>query len=139
MWWLPETRRTAQVVADMLRSDDLSMEDRQLLTTVLLDRLGALPLHARITIGENGVFLFDGKRIDPERARHLQESSKAMLTNFARRFVRESVTFLAVKHGVHDYTTPEQGLFAKAALWFYQEEDTLYRKLAGVEAEEDGQ
>lgn len=129
-------KRTARMVADMLREAELSIEDRQLLTTVLIERLGALPVRARITVDESGQVFVDGKQVTVETAKRLHETSKTMLNNFARRFVRETVTFMAVKQGVHDNLSPEQGLFAKAALWFFQEEDELYRKFAGAEPEE---
>lgn len=138
MWWDSKPiKKPAQTAADMLKDAQLSNEDRQLLTTAILQRLGALPLRARITVDETGVMFLDGRKLNPERAQQLHESSKVMLGNVARRFVRESVNFLAVKQGVHEYTTPEQGLFAKAALWHAQEEDKLYAKMAGVEDGED--
>ncbi len=135
LWNSKSAKRPAVIAAELLKDAELSMEDRQLLTATLLDRLGALPVRARIVVSEAGVFV-DGKVVDAERAQRLHESSKAMLNNFARRFVRETVEFLAVKKGVHEYTTPEQGLFARAALWFLQEEDILYRKFALVESED---
>lgn len=140
MWWTPEpveTRRPAQVAAEMLKSAALSNEDRQLLTSAVLDRLGVLPTRARITVDESGVIFLDGKQMTLDAARMLRDGSRAMLNNFARRIVRETVEFLAVKQGVHENTSPEQGLFAKAALWFYQEESDLYLRLAQVEGEED--
>lgn len=139
MWFdTKPIKRPAHIAAELLKDAELSMEDRQMLTAVLLDRLGALPLRARIQVVDGRV-LVDGKSVDAERAQRLHDSSKAMLDNFARRFVRETVEFLAVKKGVHEYVNPEQGLFARAALWHFQEEDILYRKLAGLEDDEDVQ
>lgn len=124
------SRLVTGIVIWCLKSIRLSNEDKQLLTGALLDKLGALPLRARIVIDESGQFFIDGKQIDLETSRRLHETSRTMLSNFARRFVREQVTFMAVHKGVHENTSPEQGLFAKAALWFLQEEDELYSKFA---------
>lgn len=121
----------------LLRNSRLSNENRQLLTTVLLGRLGALPLHATITFDSAGQIFVNKKQPDLETSKRLYETSKSMLNNFARRFVREQVLFMAVKMGVHENISPEQGLFAKAAIWFYQEEEELYRKLAQLEGVED--
>lgn len=119
-----------RLAAYLLRNADLRVEDRQLLTAVLLDRLGALPVRAKITVDEAKQVFVDGKKLTLESSRALHEASKAMLNNFARRFVREQVTFMAITKGVHENTSPEQGLFAKAALWIIQEEDELYRIFA---------
>lgn len=117
----------------LLRDSRISNEERQILTGAVLDKLGALPLRARIAVGETGQIFIDGKELTLETAHKLHESSKVMLTNFARRFVREQVTFMAIRKGVHENTSPEQGLFAKSALWNFQEEDELYRQFAQME------
>lgn len=120
----------------LLRDATLGAEERQLLTATFLDKLGALPLRARITIDEAGQIFVNGKKLSLETARTLHDTSKTMLKNFARRFVREQVAFMAIHKGVHENTSPEQGLFAKAALWFMQEEDELYALLAQNEGED---
>lgn len=117
----------------LLKNTHLSNDDRQLLTSALLDKLGALPLRARIVMDEAGQIFVDRKQMTLEVAQEMKRSAKSMLNNFARRFVREQVTFMAIQMGVHQNTSPEQGLYAKAALWFFQEEDELYRKLAQTE------
>lgn len=131
-------RLATKLAVYLLRSSRLSNEDRQLLTATMLDRLGALPLRARITVDEAGTILVDGRPTTMEVARHLRESSRNLLKNFSRKFVRDTVTFMAIKEGVHVNLTPEQGLFAKAALWGMQEEDALHRLLAqNSEVEDD--
>ncbi len=115
----------------LLSGSRIGHEERQLLTAALLTKLGALPLHARITVDETGKMLFDGKSADIERARKLHDSAKSMMNNFARRFVRAQIRYMAIQKGVHENVSPEQGLFAKAALWLLQEEEELYKKLAG--------
>lgn len=123
----------------LLRNATLTNESRQLLTSALLAKLGALPLRARIVVDKSGQIFVDEKQLTLEAARQLHDTSISMQKNFARRFVREQVTYMAIHKGVHENASPEQGLFAKAALWFLQEEDELYRILSQNEAEEDGQ
>lgn len=110
-----------------------------MLTTTLLDRLGALPLHASIIVDLEGKIFVGGKQLTHETAKRMHESSRSMLHNFARRFVREQVTYMAIEKGVHENLSPEQGLFSKAALWIYQEEDKLYRQFAQSEDDDDVQ
>lgn len=133
----PQTSRQAVAqVVEMLRDADLTIEDRQLLTTAIYARLGVLPLRASITVDGSGQIFVNGKHPDLDTAKRLRESAMGILNNFAYKFVRETVTFLAIKQGVHENLSPEQGLFAKAALWNGQEEETLYRLLAGTEGED---
>jgi hypothetical protein len=77
--------------------------------------------------------LVDGKPVHFEKSRAIARAAKAISENLARRFVRETVIFMAIKKGVHENMSPEEGLFAKAALWFMQEEDILYRSFAESE------
>lgn len=96
----------------------------------MLDRLGALPVRATITFDETGKCLVRGKELPFEKARLLKLGAQQMLRNYARRFVQENMQFLAIKQGVHQNLSPEQGLFAKAILWQHQEEQELYERLA---------
>lgn len=123
----------------LLKNGRLTNEQRQILTICLFDQLGALPLRARITEDISSTIFIDGKALKVDVAKRLRESSRLMLSNFARTFVREQVVWMAVQKGVHENISPEQGLFAKAALWFFQEENELYKKLAQFEVGEDDQ
>lgn len=137
---MAETKKRVvlQVVA-LLKDETLSTEDRNLLTTTVLDKLGALPVRARITFDEAQRCFVDGRPLTLERARKLKSSAQSLLHNFARGFVQDTIAFMAIKQGVHYNTTPEQGLFAKAILWQHNEEQQLYRSLAqeGFEDEDE--
>lgn len=128
-------RWASRVTVWLLKNNRIGNEERQLLTTALLDKLGALPLRARIVVDDAGQIFVDGRQMTLETARQMHTGAKAMLNNFARRIVREQITYMAVTKGVHENVSPEQGLFAKAALWSFQEEDDLYAKLAQTEAD----
>ncbi len=132
-------RLATKLAVFLLHNSTLTNENRQLLTTVLLDRLGALPLRAKVVIDDVNRIFIDGKPLTLESAKLMYNGSQSLLKNFARNVVREQVTYMAIQKGVHENTSPEQGLFAKAALWFIQEEDLLYSRFAQVEAEEGSQ
>lgn len=117
-------------VIDKFKDKSLNNKERQMFTTILLDKLGALPLHAKIMVDKAGRVFVNGRSLNTEEADRLKQAAVAMQNNAARNLVREAVTFMAIVDGVHKNITPEMGLFAKAALWFLQEEDTLYTLLA---------
>lgn len=123
-----------QIAVRLLREQTITPQERQLLTAALLDKLGALPIRARISVDSTGRILVDNKALTAATAVRLRRSARSLLTNFARTFVQDTVAFLAIKQGVHQNTSPEQGLFAKAILWQHHEEQELYRLLAGNEA-----
>lgn len=132
-------RLAAKLAVFLLKNSRISIEERQLLTAVILDRLGALPIHAKVVIDELGGIFIDGKPLTLEAARHVHESAKALVKNFAYKVVREQISFMAVHKGVHENVSPEQGLFAKAALWVLQEQHELYLRFSQVEGAEDAQ
>lgn len=121
----------AKLTVFALRSKNLSLEQRILCTSALLDNLHAVPLRNTITFDDQGTLFINGKALDYEKARQLRESAKGMLESQAREFVRQQVKFKAIEIGVHNGLTNEQILFSKAALWFGIEEDNLYHALAG--------
>lgn len=134
----PERTLLFNTVIDLSKTKSLDMEERQILTAMLLEKLGALPLHAKIRVDKTGRVVVNGRSLDLDAATRLQQAAASMQTNAARSLVRETVTFMAVMEGVHKAHVPDQMLFSKAALWFLQEEDALYAELAqtGLETDE---
>lgn len=126
-------RVIAKIVVWALKSKTLSLQQKTECTNALLRNLFALPIRNTIIINEQGTLLINGRAVDREKAMQLRESSIATLESQARKLVKEQVAYLAINQGVHVCNTPEQMIFAKAALWFSQEEDKLYNLLAGRE------
>lgn len=130
-----------KLAVKLLADEQLSVEDRNLLTTVLLQKLGAVPVHARIQLESDAMggivrILIDGQPLTPQKAARLGPAARSLQRNFAYKFVQETLDFMAIKQGVHFNTTPEQGLFAKAILWQHNEEKQLIGALAGQGADE---
>lgn len=132
-------RYAAKLAVWLLRHGRLGNEERQLLTATILDRLGALPIRAKVIVDGAGRISIGGNKMTFEAAKAAQSAAQALLKNFAYKVVREQVTYMAIQKGVHENVTPEHGLFAKAALWWMQEERELYLSLAQLEVEEDDQ
>lgn len=131
-----------KLAVKLLADEKLSIEDRNLLTTTLLAKLGAVPVRARIQLEEDARgnivrLLVDGAPMDPRRAARIGMSARTAQRNLAIKFVRETIDFMAIKQGVHFNLTPEQGLFAKAILWQHEEEKKLLEALAGGAADEE--
>lgn len=133
----PEQHLLFTVAIDLFKNKLLANEERQLLTAMLLDRLGALPLHAKIVIDGTGKVIVNGRSLDPDLTHQLKQAAVAMERNAARKLVRDTVVYMAILDGVHRNINPDMGLFAKAALWFHQQEDELYAKLAAEGLEDD--
>lgn len=114
----------------LLKHVRLGMEEKQLLTACMLDRVRALPLHAKIMVDETGKCFVNGRPLNLDTATQLRTGAAALQKNFARKFVKEQIRWMAINIGVHENNTPEQGFFSKAALWVEQEENKLYDSLA---------
>lgn len=127
------SKLTAKLARFALRRADLSIEDRNLLTTLILDGIGALPLRDMIYVNEEGKLLVNGKALSVEGARALRESARGATKNQALKFVNEQVKFNAITFGVHKLETERQSFFCRAALWFGQEQ----QKLLAILAQED--
>lgn len=127
----------AGIAVFLLTRVTLRNETKQLLTASLLTSLHVLPVRDIITHDETGKLFVGGRPLNFETAQALHKAAIAMRSNFARTFVEDQVRWHAVQMGVHQNNTPEQGLYAKAALWVLQELDALYKELG--EDEDEGE
>lgn len=113
----------------LLKHKKLSTKDRQLLTNQALTSIGALPTHAILTRDGNKLFI-RGVPLDDERKYILRDAAEHALHNPAMRAIHEEVLYQAISLGVHQAHTPEAMQFAKAAIWWGQEQDKLLKTLA---------
>jgi hypothetical protein len=107
----------------------LSVEDRVALTNALLNKLGAFPVGDMIIKTENSVNI-NGKDLDLDQYLNFKEACVALKENFARRVINEQLKYKATKMGIHESTTIETLLFAKAVIWFINEEEILIERLS---------
>lgn len=108
---------------------NLRVEEANELCGFVLEKMGALPIRDVIAVSEEGL-LINGESVDIDKARKIHESANAALDNACLRLVREQVAYAAVTYGVHKAETPTQMLFARAALWWGQQEHRLLEALA---------
>ena len=122
-----------KIIVKLLQKSNLSLEDRNNLTTAVLDKLEALPLRAIIENNEEGILLVNGREVDLEKAGMLRTNAKSLLESPLHKLIHQQVAFTAITMGVHKVKTVEEMIFARAALWWGQQEISLLKLLAGQE------
>ena len=119
-----------KIVLWMMRNTRFSLENRVVCTTALLDKLNAIPSRDIVNIDGNGSIFVNGKAVDKGKVSQMRQQAQALLENPLRQFVREQVSFRAVKLGVHKANDLNEVFFSKAALYQAQQEDEIYEQLA---------
>lgn len=125
------SRIAARFTRFMLNKSNLSIEDRNLLTTCVLDKLAALPLHDMITTNEEGNLLVSGRTLTVDAAGKLRVSAQMALDSYALGLIREQVRYTAITKALHEAQTPEQLMFGKASIWCMSQIDMWLKALAG--------
>lgn len=123
-------RIALKIIAFLLKSNDLSVEDRSLLTYLVLDNLHALPIRDIISFNEDGSVIVNGKTLVSEQITLLRESARAALNNTALKLIHDQVEFTAVTIGIHKSNKVENLLFGQSAIWYGQQEKNLLTVLA---------
>lgn len=119
----------ARLVCWILERKNLSQKDREKITNQLLKSIDALPTRAIITINEGKLFI-GGAPMEGEKTASLRESATAVLNNPALKIVHDQVLYQAISIGIHQAQTTEQVQFAKAAIWYGQQEIELLKTLS---------
>jgi len=125
-------RYLVKLIVWLLRKE-LSLKNRSILLSAVLEKTGTLPIYNIITTNEQGTLFINGNQVDMEKAIQLRESARGALNNQARRVVKEQVRYLAVTQGIHNSNSFEQLFFSKAAIWLEQEEDKIFNALAQLD------
>jgi len=112
------------------KSAKVSQEDRMRITNTLLSTVGALPIHATFTVDESNRLLIRGVPLDYEKATVLRENAATVLHSQVWNLVREQVLYEAVSKGIHEALNSDQVLFAKAAIWFCEQQDKALKEIA---------
>lgn len=127
-------------IVKYLKDTTLNAQERSLLTAAIIDQLRAIPVGAILKKDTDSTLIVNGKRIDPKTAFALHASAKRVLGERAFKLVNEQIRFESVNIGIFQGLTPEQNLFAKAALWEIGEHVKALEELAGnvsVDNEDD--
>lgn len=117
----------------------LSLKNKNRIMNQILNKLNVIPIRNVVAVCEDkndenyGQLLLNGKPAGKEELMKLREGAKTLLTNVSRRFVQDQITYMALNHGAYKATTPDALLFSKAAIWIQDEENKLYKALAGID------
>lgn len=131
----PKKQPTAiQKLLEQLEGTELTLEERNLCTGVILDSLGALPLRDILYLDvESQTLIVQGKPVtDMDMALDLRNSAKAALSNRALSAIREQVAYEAQVMAVSKAQNTHDLIFARAALWWG---DQVQQKLEILAAE----
>lgn len=115
----------------LIKRAKLSVQDRNKLVSLVLDKLEALPIRDIITYSPGGILLINGREVDIEVARSLRESAKGALDSKALQIINESAKYQAFVVAAVNSEKDEDLLFGKAAIWFSQTQEKLLKTLAG--------
>lgn len=118
-------------IVKLILKKDFSKRNKIILTNLIIENLGALPLHDIIKVNEEGTLLINNRSLEYDQVLKLRDSSRALQNNHARKVIREQVKFAAIATGVHRAKDLDEMLFAKAALWWGEKEDELVSILSG--------
>ncbi len=82
-----------------------------------------------ITQSAEGQIFVKGQPLDGNDKIALKLSLSAYEENYARKVIKYQLKWLAINQGIHQCTSDEQQVFAKAALWLINEEEKLISTL----------
>ncbi len=112
-----------------LLTKDLTVDQRNELVVHIMDSLDALPIYGIITTNEDGELLLGGSSLDIEKLKQLRLAARTALENPALKVINQEVLYQAVTMGVHKVEHPLQMLFARAAIWYGQQQESQLRIL----------
>lgn len=109
---------------------DLTLADRNLLISGILDGLDALPLRDTIVVSEAGLVI-NGRLAEIDELKVLYTSAKMALDNKALKLINDQVLWNAIKEGLHNGDDPVKLLFYRSAIWFGEQQKIFLQTLAG--------
>lgn len=121
-----------KILSYLLKSSELSDEDRSLLTTLVLDNLHALPIRDIISVNDDGSVVVNGRTLTPEQVLAYKESARGALNNSALKLIHEQVNYVAVSQGIHKANSSKDLLFSQSAIWYGQQEIKKLESLANI-------
>lgn len=119
----------AKLAVLLLKSTRLSGENKMRVTNALLRNIDAVPVADIISYDQQGILLVNGRQLALEQAQSLLQSVEGLHDNYARKLIRTQVQYEAIKLGLHNGLSPDTILFAKAAIWYGEQEDRLISEI----------
>ncbi len=114
-----------------LLKKQLSLKNKTILITSVLDRLQTLPLRDIIVVSDVGSLVINGKELDIEEMKIIRESARALQDNRVFGLIQDQVLHQALAFGLNSAVNLEMLYTSKSAVWWGQEENRLLKLLAG--------
>lgn len=118
-----------KIILWALKTTSIVGTDRTRIINALLADINALPIKEAISFTQDGKVLIRGKAITQEQAQAIQQGAQALRSNSTHKLIHEQVLHEANLIGLHKGLTPEDILFAKAAIWCILQEEMHLRNL----------
>lgn len=122
--------KVALKLVKFLLNKELSYEQRNFLTNIILDNLDALPIRGIIETNDDGDIVINGSSLDLEKTIQICDAARIAQSSPILKLIRDQVTYTAIVNGINKAVTPENMNFYKAAVWFGQEEEKIINTLA---------
>ena len=122
--------RIAYRLLKWLLARDLTLQERNLFTNLILDKVDAAPLYAILQTEDDGSIIVNGSPIDMEMAHVLHAAANSALDNKAEKLIKEQVLWLAIVNGFHNGDSPEKLHFFRAAIWWEQQREKILHLLS---------
>lgn len=107
-------------VIKFLLTEEVTGNNKIKLTSALLKNLNAFPLTEVFTPTKTGAILVSGRRLSLEETNNFLTGIASLKSNFAFQVLSDQIMFKAIQQGIHQGFTPEQIMFSKTALWYFQ-------------------
>lgn len=121
----------SKLVVWLLRHKQLLGESRSRVMDALLTNFNAVKIRDVIDRNEVGNLVINGRELSNEETNYFIQSCIAYRDSNARKVLRDQAVYEATKMGIHNGLTPETIQFAKAVLWWYQEQERLLNYILG--------
>lgn len=125
-------RVAIKLAIKLLKMTTLSVESRNLLTSQVLETLGAVPIRDTISISTSGEILVNGVPPDYDVFLKLREGAQLALENTAMQLVWNQVRYTSLVGSATQGSTPTDIYFYRVAIWIGEQERNWLRILAGI-------
>ncbi len=113
----------------LLKEVRVTKKNKGRILSSLLDNVHAVQISEVIRFDEQGGIHLDGKLLSKEEHIAFLTSVESLSNSFALKYIRNQIARECVKIGVYQAMNEDQILFAKAALWYQQEENKLLQTI----------
>lgn len=118
----------AEKLVAELKNTDLSMKDRSMLISAILDKFAAIPLRDIIYLSEDNNIFVNDKKVSREQQIILRQSAEALASSSTFKLICQQVLYASFVNSSKAPITDDLVLY-KGALWWGQQVDKYLKLL----------